>query len=350
MTIKTRKPTGLAPWPITLVAGAEKAGKSWSAAEASASDLIGRTLWFSIGEDDPDEYALIPGANFEIVEHEGTYRSILDTILAATSLPAGEKPTLLVMDSMTCLWDLIVADLQVIANRRAIAKAKKYNKPIPDDDASLSMDLWNLAKQRWDHVIDALRAHKGPVIVTARLKQVTVMDAKGQPTAEKTWKIEANKSLPFDVGAIVELPERGKAFLSGVRSVRLQLAERTPLKTFTVDALWRKLGMAEQVGERAHSHTRVDDDTPAQAAPVTEQRPTVVPDVRDWMGEVAAATDVESLRRLYAEAKAAGAPGSVASAITARGEELSEPQPLPEDVPPVDPDADAAWLAGKSAA
>lgn len=347
MTIKTRKPTGLAPWPITLVAGAEKAGKSWSAAEASASDLIGRTLWFSIGEDDPDEYALIPGANFEIVEHEGTYRSILDTLLTATSLPAGEKPTLLVMDSMTCLWDLIVDDLQVIANRRAIAKAKKYNKPIPDDDASLSMDLWNLAKQRWDHVIDALRAHKGPVIVTARLKQVTVMDAKGQPTAEKTWKIEANKSLPFDVGAIVELPERGKAFLSGVRSVRLQLAERTALKAFTVDALWRKLGMAEQVGERTHSHTRVDDDDPAPQAPAS--RPTAVPDARDWMGDVAAAADTESLRDLYAEAKAAGAPSAVASAITARAQELAEPQPLPEDVPPADPEADERWLAGEAA-
>ena len=28
MSLKTRKPTGLAPWPITLVAGAEKAGKA----------------------------------------------------------------------------------------------------------------------------------------------------------------------------------------------------------------------------------------------------------------------------------------------------------------------------------
>ena len=119
MSLKTRKPTGLAPWPITLVAGAEKAGKSWSAAEASGSDLIGRTLWIGIGEDDPDEYALIPGANFEIVEHAGTYRSILDELTNAVAEPQGDKPTLIVVDSMTRLWDLIVSDVQEIANLRS---------------------------------------------------------------------------------------------------------------------------------------------------------------------------------------------------------------------------------------
>lgn len=73
MTLKTRQPTGKPSWPILLLAGREKAGKSWAAVAASASDLIGRTLYIGIGEDDPDEYALIPGASFEIVEHDGTY-------------------------------------------------------------------------------------------------------------------------------------------------------------------------------------------------------------------------------------------------------------------------------------
>ena len=293
MSLKTRKPTGLAPWPITLVAGAEKAGKSWSAAEASGSDLIGRTLWVGIGEDDPDEYALIPGANFEIVEHAGTYRSILDELTNAVAEPQGDKPTLIVVDSMTRLWDLIVGDVQEIANRRAREKARKYNKPVSDDDVQISMDLWNTAKQRWEHVIDTLRFHTGPVVLTARLKQVTVMGADGKPTTEKTWKIEAEKSLPYDVGAIVELPARGEAYLSGVAS--------------------------------------------ASAG-------------RDWLAEVAAATDTLMLRQIYADAKAAGAPPAVASAITTRAEALTQEEPLPAAPPPdADPEADQRWLDGQAA-
>ena len=348
MSLKTRKPTGLAPWPITLVAGAEKAGKSWSAAEASGSDLIGRTLWIGIGEDDPDEYALIPGANFEIVEHAGTYRSILDELTNAVAEPQGDKPTLIVVDSMTRLWDLIVGDVQEIANRRARAKAQKYNKPVSDDDVQISMDLWNTAKQRWEHIIDTLRFHTGPVVLTARLKQVTVMDANGKPTTEKTWKIEAEKSLPYDVGAIVELPARGEAYLSGVRSTRLQLESKTRLKTFTVDALWRNMGLdTAQTAPRQHAATRVESapDAPAPAPPVAS-----APAGRDWLAEVAAATDTLTLRQIYADAKAAGAPPAVASAITARAEALTQEEPLPAAPPPAsDPEADQRWLDGQAA-
>ena len=71
MSLKTRKPTGLPAWPILLIAGVEKAGKTYAAAAASSSDLIGRTLWVSIGEDDPDEYGAIPGARFEIIRDLG---------------------------------------------------------------------------------------------------------------------------------------------------------------------------------------------------------------------------------------------------------------------------------------
>ena len=346
MSLKTRKPTGLAPWPITLVAGAEKAGKSWSAAEASGSDLIGRTLWIGIGEDDPDEYALIPGANFEIVEHAGTYRSILDELTNAVAEPQGDKPTLIVVDSMTRLWDLIVSDVQEIANRRARTKAQKYNKPVSDDDVQISMDLWNTAKQRWEHVIDTLRFHTGPVILTARLKQVAVMDANGKPTTEKTWKIEAEKSLPYDVGAIVELPARGEAYLSGVRSTRLQLESKTRLKTFTVDALWRNMGLdSAQTAPRQHAATRVESapEAPAPAAIAS------APAGRDWLAEVAAATDTATLRQIYEEAKAAGAPGAVASAITTRAEALTQEESLPAAPPPADPEADQRWLDGQAA-
>jgi hypothetical protein len=250
----TRRPTGKPSWPILLIAGGEKAGKSYSSAQASASDLIGRTLWVGIGEDDPDEYGLIPGADFEIVEHDGTYRDILAATTWATQQASPDgRPVLVVLDSASRLWDLLCDMAQEEANERARRKAEKERRPPSTDDADISMLEWNVAAGRWANVIDALRDHQGPSIVTARLEEVTVVE-RGKPTTEKRMKVKAHKSLPYDVGGIVELPERGRAFLTGVRTVRMQIPERIPLPGFTVDKLWRDLGLADaEVGERRHS-------------------------------------------------------------------------------------------------
>lgn len=267
--LATRKPTGKPAWPITLIAGAEKAGKSYSCAEASASDLIDRTLWVGVGEDAPDELGALPGARFEIVETDGTYRGILQALEACVAQPAKGKPHLIVLDSATRLWDLLCDELQVEANRRARVKAEKYKRPVPDEDATITMDQWNAAKQRWAHIIDTLRAHQGPVLITARLENVTVLDAQGKPTTDRTWKVKAEKSLPYDVGCIVEMPARGDTHLAGVRSLRFKPAQtgRTAYPNFTVDKLWRDLGLAEKDGTSERRHATIDaEDKPLQEA------------------------------------------------------------------------------------
>lgn len=269
-TLTTRKPTGKPSWPILLLAGAEKAGKTYSAAEASASGLIGRTLWVGVGEDDPDEYGALPGARFEIVEHDGTYRGILAALAAcAAQPPVKGKPNLIVLDSATRLWDLLCDQAQHEANERDRAKARKFNRKPAEDDVQVTMDLWNTAKQRWAHVLDTLRAHQGPSIVTARLESVTVLDGKGQPTTDRTWKVKAEKSLPYDVGCIVEMPRRGETFLAGVRSLRFKPdpanPDRTKYDEFTVEKLWRDLGLADGAGVRSHSGIDPEDKPAAEA-------------------------------------------------------------------------------------
>lgn len=283
--LTTRAPSGKPAWPILLLAGAEKAGKTYSAAEASSSDLIGRTLWVGVGEDDPDEYGALPGARFEIVEHDGTYRAILAALAAcAAQAPVKGKPNLIVLDSATRLWDLLCDEQQVVANERAVRKAKKYNRPVPDEDATITMDQWNTAKQRWAHVIDTLRQHQGPSIVTARLESVTIV-ADGQPTADKEWKVKAEKSLPFDVGCIVEMPARGESYLTGVRSLRFKPdpknPDRTAYKPFTVDKLWRDLGLAGDVGERSHTATD-PEDKPAKGAAAARLDLAALCDEQGW--------------------------------------------------------------------
>lgn len=252
--MQTRKPTGKPSWPIMLLAGVEKSGKTYAAAEASASDLIGNTYWIGVGEDDPDEYGAIDGARFEIVEHGGTYRDILGAIGDVVEQPrVDEKPNLIVLDSGGRMWSLLSDQAQETANERA----RKKGRAVSDDGAQITMDLWNAAKQRWNHILDVLRWHDGPVVITARLDEVAVVNDKGDPTKDKRWKVQAEKNLPFEVGVIVELRGFGEAYLTGVRSLKFKPKpnEYTRLDGFTVDDLWRKLGLAEKdaTSPRIHS-------------------------------------------------------------------------------------------------
>lgn len=250
--LTTRKPTGRPAWPLVLLAGAEKSGKSWAAAEASKSPLIGTTYWIGCGEDDPDELGRV--GDFLIVEHNGSYPAIVDAITEINRLDQqGDKPTLIILDSISMVWAMLTDEAQAIANTRAARKAARSNKPAPQDDVAISMDLWNRAAKRWRRLMDALRAHQGPVILTARLSLISIL-ANGEPTGEKEYKIEGHKTLPYDVSAIVQLRSRSERYITGVRSV-VWATEPDALIPFPTDAgvadLWAKLGL-EEATDRVH--------------------------------------------------------------------------------------------------
>lgn len=262
MTLRTRKPTGKPPWPTLLIAGASKAGKTYACAEASASELVTAAYWIGIGEPDPDMYGAIPGANFEIVEHDGSLRGIGQALHAVNQ----QGESLLVIDSMTRLWDLLKDEAQALASERA--RRKHRGNP---DEAKIDMDLWNRAKERHAAVVQAIQEHQGPVLLTARLDVVTAMDDRGQPTRDKDLKIQTEKNLPYEVDGVVLLPERGKARIDGLRSMVWQIDKPTDLPGFTVDALWRRLGLGDQETAPA-VHRPVDgresatDQSPADRA------------------------------------------------------------------------------------
>ncbi len=292
MTLTTRPPTGRPAWPMILLAGVEKSGKSYLAAEASASDLIGATYWISFGEDDPDEYGRI--GRFEIAEHEGTYRDLLRVIDDINAVPDVDgKPTLLVLDSASAVWDLMKDETQEAAWRRAKTRAEKAQQrfSLLSEEVKPPMDLWNLAAQRWRHVMDALREHRGPVILTSRLDEVAVIGADDKPTKQKTWSIQAHKSLPFDVSAIVEMRAYRQPLVRGVRSLRWQADpdKLVPMPGYTVEAMWQQMGLDEATDR---THTGVDaaasldaDQTPDPLTAVKQAIAALCPEgaqVRTW--------------------------------------------------------------------
>ena len=281
----TRRPTGLATWPVLLLAGVPKCGKSYASAVATSSKHVGRTLWVGIGEQDPDELGSLPGVDFEIVEHDGTYRGILDAIRAAVAEPPAdpERPTLIVADSISNLWDLLSRMAQVEMTARIARKreaALKYGRnPGPEQvepPTKIDNDLWNTAADRWDHIMETLGAHRGPVLLTARLEQVSVFDDQGNITKDKMWKVQAQKRWPFWVTAFVEMMGRGQATLKGVTSHRVKFEGETTLaKDWTVEGIWRGMGLFDggPIGHRTYSRTDTGEE-------VDKQRAEILADIR----------------------------------------------------------------------
>lgn len=251
--LAARKPTGKPTWPMLLIAGAQKTGKSYSSAAFSASDLIDRMFYIEVGEGAIDAYGALPGARFEVLEHDGTFMSIARQVWAATLVPRGKsgKPHAIVLDSATEVWDLLSAEQQELANAR---RARRQNgNQQGSDDAPITMDQWNSAKKRWRALVDLLRSHDGPVIWTARFEEIAVMGEGGKPVeGKKQWKIRTEKNLPFEVDGIIEMPRPRECYVTGIRSLRFQLdpGEHRLMPDFTIDGLLRELGLHEGVGER----------------------------------------------------------------------------------------------------
>ncbi|WP_219602274.1 AAA family ATPase [Nonomuraea indica] len=245
MAIRTRKPTGAVPWPLILLEGGEKAGKSWACAELSASEKVGQTYWLDLNEGAADEYGAIPGARYLVVEHDGTWGDIVGQVAeirkeAARAADAGEPPVVLVIDSMTAEWDLLK---DWAANR---AKGSKSNRQRiqrdPNAEVQVSMNLWNDATARHRKLMTMLMTFPGIVIMTARGKEVASLDAAGRPVeGSKDYKVEGHKNLAFDASVWVRLSREHPPIVVGARSVHAGIKpgvdKPQPMPDFTLERL-----------------------------------------------------------------------------------------------------------------
>lgn len=196
---KTHRPSGAAAYPIVLLSGVEGGGKSWTAAAATGLPGFHEKYWLEFGEQMAEEYGGVPGADYQVIEMDGSYKQLLGAAQwAAKKSKEQEAPSMLVFDSVTKLWEMLSDEQQIEANRRAAQKGRKA------EDAAITVDQWNKAKERFYAVLDALRSFNGLVIVTARLDNTAVIGPGGTPTGEKVWKIRAQKDLPFDCQVIMQ--------------------------------------------------------------------------------------------------------------------------------------------------
>lgn len=219
--LRTRRPTGAVPTPLILLEGVEGSGKTYAGVALSAHPKIRNAYGLDLGEGSMDEYASIAGPNFVIIDHNGTYEDIAQQVDILHKSPAPTDGTfdLLVIDSASLLWGQQVDAVS--------AETRRRGKKDP------TMDQWNKAKRNWRYIFDRLMTWHGIVIVTARGKEVADVE-NGRPTGDKIWKVEAEKSIGYDVNARVRFTAHRKAELVKARSLRITIPEgRTlPLPNF----------------------------------------------------------------------------------------------------------------------
>jgi hypothetical protein len=299
MPLNTRKPTGAVPWPLVLIEGPEKAGKSYAAAVLSASDKVGRTLWLDLNEGAADEYGAIAGVRYEVIEHDGSWASITAQVTeakkeASRAAGHGEKPVVLIVDSVTAEWEM----LKDWAGKRAAGSAanKRKLQQDPNAEVQVSMNLWNDATARHRKLMTILMTFPGIVVMTARGKEVASLDPSGRPVeGTKEYKVEGHKTLAYDASVWVRLSRDRAPVIVGARSVhagvRPGVDQPKEAKNFTLE--WLIFDVLKCDPAKAHARDLVQgkpDRTPEQ--------------IRDEA--LTAGTTFERCAELYQEAKDAG--------------------------------------------
>lgn len=234
MTLRTRQPTGLPAYPLILVEGEEKAGKSTVSLSLSASEKVGRSFVFDLGDGAADEYAAL--GNYEVVDLDGTYTDLKTQVFAACDEPQDDdRPNLIVLDSGTQLWDLLKGWTDTRA--RNSKAGQKILREDPDAEVDAAMNLWNDAKDRWGAIVSKLRRWPGIAVITAQGQEVSKVQG-GRPVAGQTeWSIQAEKTLAATVTAWVRVKRDPRtATLIGARRMGLDLP-RGGLELPTVNTL-----------------------------------------------------------------------------------------------------------------
>lgn len=302
-------------FPTILLTGPSGVGKSVAIAALSADPRVGRTFVVEWGYESSlsGELAAYPGSRHEILNHDGTWNSILGQIRAASveaehNRAAGKAPDVLAIDSMTGEWEQLVSWTGVRTRSSAQASAlRSYDPNAPLDSGH---ELWSETRDLHEQLMDELVTFPGIVVLTAQAVLVQAESPRtGRPTGRMVHRVYSEKGLEHDVSVVVRLNGAGSPWLvSKCNSLTADLAPRsgndTAVPGMTLAALvFDRLGVDE--GARARTVGRPLPVGRWQAPPWVSDRgpfsPETAPRER-WEQEVADAEqdlDMDRMKQIW---------------------------------------------------
>lgn len=203
MTLRTRNPSGEAGHPNLLIEGKEKVGKTYAALRFTSDPRVGRCFVIEVGERRADEYAAL--GDFEVVEHDGSLHEIVEAIKEVMRIaPEDGRPNVLVVDSMTGLWDLVKRKAEEIA--RSSKAAQEILERDPHAVIDVKHQAWNKAKDPyWWGWLNQLRAWPGIALLTCRADEVSKF-VDGRPVAGQTeYRVEMESGTVFILDGAVRI-------------------------------------------------------------------------------------------------------------------------------------------------
>lgn len=313
--LAARAPSPGVVFPSILLTGPSGVGKSTAIAQLSADSRVGNTwvIEWGFSSSLSGELAEYPGARHQILDHDGTWRSILGQVRAASATAernhaAGKEPDVLAIDSMTGEWKQLVAWTEVRARSSAQASAlRSYDPNAPLDSGH---DLWSETRDLHEELMDELSAFPGIVVLTAQAQLVPAEDRRtGRPSGRMVHRLYAEKGLEHDVSAVIRLSSPSAPWvISKCNSMRANLSphavgERAvPGMTLAALAFDR---MGVDASARPRTVGRPHPVGRWQAPPWVGSTGIFSPDTapRDrWVQEITNAEqdlDLEALRRLW---------------------------------------------------
>jgi hypothetical protein len=288
---KNHEPSGKPPWTRLLLSGVQGSRKSGTAAWFTTDTRLGGTFWLEIGVEErtAEEYGIIPGANYKIIDHDGTFVDIIEQLeahwwLAKDAEDAGLPPIALTVDSMGGLNEMIMdmGDARARA-KRVKAVVEKYGEDAreratatywsADYDATISYELRALIKKRHNQFMRLVHSWPGPVTLLTRERMAAIWE-NGAPTDKKDWSVDCRKELPGHVDAHVRLHLGGKAEVLKLRSGKEMIAENPrvcpwPANDFSIAKLifdWVGCDPAESRAPLVRDYD-ADQDMPDEITP-----------------------------------------------------------------------------------
>jgi hypothetical protein len=192
------------------------------AAAFTADDRIGRSFWLDLGEGDGDLYGCLPGARYEIVEHDGDWRTIYQAIVdvhaeAERAQAAGEPPVMFVVDQIGALWDMLS---EWAANRAMTSASNKKALALdPNANIDVGVNYWTPATKRWRQAMTKLMTFSGVVLLLSRGRETVLIGPGGNPVANrKDYRVDGHRTLTNDVSVQIRLAHGVAPQIVGGRS------------------------------------------------------------------------------------------------------------------------------------